>query len=51
LWMVNLLLALNHSLSNREYIQINILNALASIISVCGLDIIVFSYRRLHRQE
>jgi hypothetical protein len=38
--MVDLMLALNHSLFNREYILINVLKALASIISMCGLHVI-----------
>jgi hypothetical protein len=37
LWRVNLMLALNRSLSNREYTLINVLKALASIICMCNL--------------
>jgi hypothetical protein len=33
------MLALNRSLLNREYILINVLMALASIISMCGLHV------------
>jgi hypothetical protein len=36
LWRVNLMLALNRSLFNREYILMNVLKALASIISMCN---------------
>jgi hypothetical protein len=39
------MLELNRSLLNREYILINVLKALASIISMCNLHII---YQRLH---
>jgi hypothetical protein len=39
LWRVNLLLALDRSLLNREYILINILKALAAIISMCNLHV------------
>jgi hypothetical protein len=37
------MLALNRSLLNREYIRINILKALASIISMCNLHVILLS--------
>jgi hypothetical protein len=37
LWRVSLILVLNRSLLNREYILINILKVLASIISMCNL--------------
>jgi hypothetical protein len=33
----------NHSLLNKEYIQINILKALASIISICNLHVTFLS--------
>jgi hypothetical protein len=39
LWRVSLMLVLNHSFLNREYILINVLKALASIISMCSLDV------------
>jgi hypothetical protein len=39
-WRVNLLLALNRLLLNREWILINVLKALASIISVWDLLVI-----------
>jgi hypothetical protein len=37
LWMVSLMLVLNRSLLNREYILINVLKALALTISICNL--------------
>jgi hypothetical protein len=37
------MLALNRSLLNREYILMNILQALASIISKCNLHVILLS--------
>jgi hypothetical protein len=37
------MLALNSSLLNREYILINVLKALASIISMCNLHVIFLS--------
>jgi hypothetical protein len=37
LWRVCLMLAFNRSLLNREYILINVLKELASVISMCNL--------------
>jgi hypothetical protein len=37
------MLALNRSLLNRVYIQMNVLKALASIVSVCNLHVILLS--------
>jgi hypothetical protein len=37
------MLALNHSLLNKEYTIINVLKALNSIISMCGLNAIFLS--------
>jgi hypothetical protein len=37
------MLALNRSLLNREYILMNVLKALASIISMCNLHVILLS--------
>jgi hypothetical protein len=37
LWRVNLMLALNRSLSNRKYILMNVLKTLSSIICMCNL--------------
>jgi hypothetical protein len=37
------MLVLNRSLSNREYILINVLKALASIISMCNLHVTFLS--------
>jgi hypothetical protein len=37
-WIVNLMLALNRSLLNIEYILMNVLRALAWIISMCNLQ-------------
>jgi hypothetical protein len=37
------MLALNHSLLNREYILMNVLKVLASIISMCNLHVIFLS--------
>jgi hypothetical protein len=37
------MLALNHSLLNREYALINVLMALASIISICNLHVTFLS--------
>jgi hypothetical protein len=42
LW-VNLILALNRSHLNREYTLINVLKALASIISICSLHVTFLS--------
>jgi hypothetical protein len=39
LWRVSLMLVLNCSLLNREYILINVLKALASISSMCNLHV------------
>jgi hypothetical protein len=39
LWKVNLMLALNRSLLKREYILMNVLKALASIISVSDVAV------------
>jgi hypothetical protein len=41
LWRVSLMLALNHSLVNRQYTLINVLKDLASIISICNHHIIL----------
>jgi hypothetical protein len=43
LWRVRLMLVLNLSLLNREYILINVLKALASIISMCNLHVTFLS--------
>jgi hypothetical protein len=43
LWRVNLMLVLDHSLLNRGYILINVLKALASIVSMCSLHVIFLS--------
>jgi hypothetical protein len=43
LWRVSLMLVLNRSLLNREYILINVLKALASIISICNLGVTFLS--------
>jgi hypothetical protein len=43
LWRVNLMLALNRSLLNREYTLIYVLKALASTISMCNLHVIFLS--------
>jgi hypothetical protein len=37
------MLALNRSLLNREYIRINVLKALATIICMCNLHVILLS--------
>jgi hypothetical protein len=37
------MLALNRSLLNKEYILINVLKALASILSMSGLHVVFFS--------
>jgi hypothetical protein len=37
------MLVLNRSLMNREYILINVLKALASIISICNLHVTFLS--------
>jgi hypothetical protein len=37
------MLTLNRSLLNREYILMNVLKALASIISMCNLHVILLS--------
>jgi hypothetical protein len=37
------MLELNRSLLNREYILMNVLKALASIICMCSLDVILLS--------
>jgi hypothetical protein len=37
------MLALNRSLLNREYILMNVVKALASIISMCNLHVILLS--------
>jgi hypothetical protein len=37
------MLALNRSLLNREYIRMNVLKALASIICMCNLHVILLS--------
>jgi hypothetical protein len=37
------MLALNRSLLNREYILLNVLKALGSIVSKCGLHVILLS--------
>jgi hypothetical protein len=39
LWRVSLMLTLNRSLLNKEYILMNVLKALASIISMCNLQV------------
>jgi hypothetical protein len=39
LWRVSLILVLNRSILNREYILINVLKTLASIISICNLHV------------
>jgi hypothetical protein len=36
---VSLMLVLNRTLLNREYMLINVLKALASIISICNLHV------------
>jgi hypothetical protein len=38
------MLALNRSLLNREYVLINALKALASIVLMCNLHVIFLSY-------
>jgi hypothetical protein len=43
LWSVNLMLVLNLSHLNRAYTQMNLLKALALIISVYGLHVIFLS--------
>jgi hypothetical protein len=43
LWRVNLILVLNLPLLNREYNIINVLKVLASILSVCSLNVILLS--------
>jgi hypothetical protein len=43
LWRVNLMLALNCSLLNREYILMNVLKALASIICMCNPHVSLLS--------
>jgi hypothetical protein len=43
LWRVSLLLVLNRLPFNREYILINVLKALASIISMCNLHVTFLS--------
>jgi hypothetical protein len=43
LWKVSLILVLNSLLLNRGYVVINALKALASIISMCGLHVILLS--------
>jgi hypothetical protein len=43
LWRASLMLVLNRSLLNREYILINDLKALASIISKCNLHVTLLS--------
>jgi hypothetical protein len=42
-WRVSLILALIRSLLNREYVLINALKALASIIFMCNLHVIILS--------
>jgi hypothetical protein len=37
------MLTLNRSLLNREYNVMNVLKALASIVSICGLHVIILS--------
>jgi hypothetical protein len=37
------MLALNHSLLNREYVVINVMKALASFISMCNLQLTFLS--------
>jgi hypothetical protein len=37
------MLALNRSLFNREYILMNVLKALASVVSMCNLNVIFLS--------
>jgi hypothetical protein len=41
------MLALNRSVLNREYILMNVLKALASIISMCNLHVILLWGRPL----
>jgi hypothetical protein len=43
LWRANLMWELNRSLSNREYVLINALKALASIVLMCSLHVILIS--------
>jgi hypothetical protein len=43
LWRVSLMLVLNRSLLNKEYILINVLKALASIISIYNLNVTFLS--------
>jgi hypothetical protein len=43
LWMISLTSVLNRSLLNREYILINVLKSLASIISICNLHVTFLS--------
>jgi hypothetical protein len=43
LWRVDIMLVLNRSLLNREYTLINLLKALASIISMCNLHVTLLS--------
>jgi hypothetical protein len=43
LWRVSLMLMLKRSFLNKEYILKNVLNFLASIISICSLYIILLS--------
>jgi hypothetical protein len=47
LWRVSLMLVFNRSRLNREYILINVLKALASIISMCNFHVIFLS--KLHQ--
>jgi hypothetical protein len=37
------MLTLNHSFLNREYNLVNVLKALASIVSICRLHVIILS--------
>jgi hypothetical protein len=43
LWTVSLILALKRSLFNTEYILINVLNFLVSVISKCSVYVILIS--------
>jgi hypothetical protein len=43
LWRVNLMLALKRSFFNKVHILMNVLKALAPIISMCSLHVILLS--------
>jgi hypothetical protein len=49
LWRVSLMLQLNPSLLNREYVPINALKALVSIVFMCNLHVIFLDIDRYRR--